>query len=75
MELSKKPWRWQERALQWLDFPLGRFLESARGPFVLRFSAVEPQAKMTADVWLRWGSAPKSAFRGADDASPEATLR
>ncbi len=25
------PWRWRERALQWLDFPLGRFLDYGCG--------------------------------------------
>lgn len=25
-------WRWQERATQWLDFPLGRFLDYGCGP-------------------------------------------
>jgi ubiquinone/menaquinone biosynthesis C-methylase UbiE len=33
--LTKKPWRWQERALQWLDFPLGRFLDYGCGPCAL----------------------------------------
>lgn len=26
-----EPWRWHERALQWLDFPLGRFLDYGCG--------------------------------------------